>query len=186
MDIEKVIQDNMGLVYKQLHRFNVINDADAYSYAVEALWTAVTTYDTSKNTKFSTYASVCIYNAIGSYLRKLKTQQKVIILPYDHSDNSIDDLDYASYHSAMTVQDTPLDYCERKELTEVLNSLYNKILSECTTDIAKQVVTEWYLARGAVQQVELAKKLGTSQPHVSRIISAAKYKFKKGLEDYLC
>lgn len=186
MDIEKVIQDNMGLVYKQLHRFNMINDADAYSYAVEALWTAATTYSASKNTKFSTYASVCIYNAIGSYLRKLKTQQKVVMLPYDHSDLGNDDLDYASYNSAMTIQDTPLDYCERKELQEVLSRVYHKVLSECTTEISKQVVTEWYLSQGTVQQTELAKKLGTSQPHVSRIISAAKYKFKKELEDYLC
>ena len=84
MTIEQLIQDNTGLVYKQLHKFNKAFDDDAVSYAFEALWRAAKTYDESKGAKFSTYASVCIYNEIALYLRKEQQRLKLDVVSYDN------------------------------------------------------------------------------------------------------
>ena len=73
MDINEAIEKNKPLVYFHLHKFGLAADPDAYSAALEALWVALKTYDDSRSTAFGTYASVCIYNAIGMYLRKLKS-----------------------------------------------------------------------------------------------------------------
>lgn len=70
-DIEAIIRDNIGLVITQLKRLKVTFDPEAESIGYEALYNAALTYDCTKGYKFSTYATCCIYNAVGSYIRTL-------------------------------------------------------------------------------------------------------------------
>ena len=92
MDINKLIEDNMGLVYKQLHRFNLAYDADSFSFAMEGLMNAAKTYNTKRNIKFSTYASACIYNAIMQHLRSQSKQRQINVVYYDDPMNDTDGL----------------------------------------------------------------------------------------------
>ena len=82
-DINKVIADNIGLVYTGLKKFYLLNDPDAESFAYEALWRAAQTYKTDEGTVFSTYAMVCILNALGCHVRRLNKKNKLSVISYN-------------------------------------------------------------------------------------------------------
>ena len=69
---EQLIIKNEGLVYYTLDLLNCKYSDEAISVGYEALWRAIETFDTSKNVKFSTYAVVCIRNAIWDMFRAQK------------------------------------------------------------------------------------------------------------------
>ena len=69
MDINDQIAENTGLIYKQLAAFNLLYDQDAESFAYEALYRAITTYNKSAGTAFSTYAVPMISGEIKRFLR---------------------------------------------------------------------------------------------------------------------
>ena len=84
MDMNSLIKDNLGLVYKQIARLKLFDDPEAESIGYEALWTAAKTFDESKGYKFSTYAMCCIYNALGSYIRTLNKKSRIETISYDN------------------------------------------------------------------------------------------------------
>ena len=58
--IDSLIEQNKGLVYKQLHRFNLIDDHDAESLAFEALSKAISTYNSNAGTKLCCFGHTCL------------------------------------------------------------------------------------------------------------------------------
>src|SRR5206468_11573714 len=78
--VDELLQLNYGLIDKQLRKLYVENHPDALSFGYEALYNAIMTYDHKKKIRFSTYASVCIYNAIGNYIRKLKSMEATQVI----------------------------------------------------------------------------------------------------------
>ena len=188
MDINEAIEKNRPLVYFHLHKFGLAADPDAYSAALEALWVALKTYDESKGSKFSTYASVCIYNAIGMYLRKLKRLNSVVLVPYENGDlcRANDPLDQLIQDRLVDTSMAPAECYAQQELRSVIQKAVKKVLDESTSDTAKQILTLWIESNGTMRQTDLARRVGCAQPTVSRILSAAMYKLRKELEDYLC
>src|SRR5690554_1463642 len=83
LDANDLIAKNKGLVYKQLHSYSLINDPEAVSLGFEALLNAIETYDRSKSVKLSTYATVCINNALGNYIRRMKKKRQLDIVYYN-------------------------------------------------------------------------------------------------------
>ena len=182
MDIEQLIADNMGLVYKQLHKFNRINDEDAYSYAVEALYKAIETYDSSNGTKLSTYASVCIYNGIAMYLRGEVTRTSRMSVV------SLEETLYDDVTRADTIcsDEEADDLLLKKELYSVLHASFDKVLSKVTSSNTRAIIEAWRDSEFTATQSAISEKVGVSQAQVSRALSAFKYKLKKEMEDYLC
>lgn len=182
-DIDKVIEDNLGLVYAQLHKFNRAYDEDAYSYALEALWNAAKTYDNSQGVAFSTYASVCIYNGIAGYLREQLRESKKETISLEEP---VTDDEEVSLVDVLRVNITPETMLLEKELNSIIWEKFYKVLNSITNANTIRTIEIWKNSGFKAKQLDIAKELNLSQSQVSRTISAFRYKLKKEMEDYLC
>ena len=183
MDTNEFIKKNMGLVYLQLHKFGRANDDEAYSCAVDALVRAIETYDSSKGSKFATYASVCIYNAIGCYLRGLAKKHTLTIVSYDDPIYPGSDQTYLDI-----LQDDRgvADDLLKQELYRKLWEAFDKAYAELTSEQARLTIDRWKATEFTATQTEIARSVGLSQSYVSRVLSAFKHRIKIELEEYLC
>lgn len=182
MDINKKIAENTGLIYQQLRRFKLSNDQDAESFAYEALYRAILTYDESTGNNFSTYAVCVIANELRKHLRVLNKKRQLTVVSYDeplsNKENSSSVLD------TLPSSETAEDYVLRLELQGVASAAIHEIL-ETLTDTQRNIITMWYESDCMVQQREIAEALNVSQPTVSKAISAFKYKLKLRMEEYM-
>lgn len=180
MNIEQMIEENIGLVYHCLHKFGRAYDDDAISCAMEALWKAAMTYNSSKEVKFATYASVCILNAIRMYLRPMTNKRRLEVYSYDdpvfEEDTRLSFLPDNAYN--------PEDLRLRSEKIDILNESFDKVLNDCNIT-SRQVVEYWRDSDFTASQTEIANTLGISQSAVSRAISVFRNKLKKEMEDYM-
>lgn len=182
-DIDRVIEDNIGLVYAQLHKFNRAYDDDAYSYALEALWNAAKTYDASQGVAFSTYASVCIYNGIAGYLREQLRESKKETVSLEEPVTEDAEISLAD---VLRISITPETVLLERELNDVIWKKFHKVLSSLTNDNTIRIIEIWKSSGFKAKQHDIATELNLSQSQVSRTISAFRYKLKKEMEDYLC
>ena len=181
--VDKLVEDNAGLVYAQLHKFNRAYDDDAISYAFEGLWNAAKTYDSSKKVAFSTYASVCIYNSIGCYLRSIGRQSSVVIIPLEEpisDDNNLLLID------TISSDDTLESDLLKRELYVKLYEAFDAVRATLPVGVSQDIIDLWRESDFTATQRELANATGVSQAHVSRTLSAFKHKLKQEMEDYLC
>ena len=183
MDIDKLIVDNMGLVYHQLHKFNRAYDDDAYSCAVEALIKAANTYDDSKSVKFATYASVCIYNGIAYYLRGLNKKRKLEVVYFSDEVSPGSDITYADVLHSDAL---PSDEIMLEERNASIWKVFDKAYNELTNGVPRTIIRLWRESDFTMNQSQLAKEAGVTQSYVSRVLNAFKHKIKKELEDCLC
>ena len=185
MDVEKLIIDNIGLVYMQLHKFHLAYDEEAYSYAIEALFKAAKSYDNTKGFAFSTYAGSCIYNNISMYLRHKCREARLPTISFE--DRVTSDADNELNISDMLCDyDTPETELLNAELYEKLWECFDKVFSTLTSEVSRAIIAAWRESEFTITQMELSKKAGTSQANVSRTLGAFKHKLKKEMEDYLC
>lgn len=181
MDINDKIAQHTGLVYKQLTAFNLLYDQDAESFAYEALYNAVITYDEKAGTAFSTYAVCCINNALRRHLRTLNKKRQLEVVSYDAPITS--DTDSPAMLDVIpqlyTVEDALLctESCEfiRKAVVEEYEKLSEK---------HKVVVRLFLTSSMGMNQQTIAKSAGVTQATVSKIISAFRHKVKQRLEEY--
>lgn len=181
-DLDTLIADNMGLVYTQLHRFNRMNDDEAFSQAMEALMNAARTFDASKGFKFSTYATVCIYNALGCYLRTLNKKRQILLVSYDEYLDNSEDLQLID--TLASDEPTPEEAILKEEQIIYVRKAFAKVLSEITNPTAKRVIEYWASQDFETSQTDMAKALGIAQPTVSRALSAFKHKMRLEMEEY--
>ena len=172
-DIEKKIIDNMGLVYSQLHKFNLAYNEEAKSYAVEALWKAIETFDASKNFAFSTYATSCIYNGIMMYFRAAEKQTRMETVSIDEELNE----------EGFTLEDVLVGTCtiESEQISTIYVAIRN-VVGKTKSDLHKRIICAWVNSNFEANQKDIAKDQGTTQAQVSRVLSAFKNKLKKELE----
>ena len=183
MDVNKMIESNMGLMYKQLHTFGLKNDPEAVSLALEALWNAVVTYKDGTGAKFSTYASVCIYNALGGYVRHMKRKNQLEVISYDIPiAASNDDTIEIFIKGHCSAEDAYL----HGEFDKYILSAIDKVIDSFPPDHRRELVQYWIDSYCTAKQRELSDKFGVSQSYASRVLSMAKYRLKKELEEYLC
>lgn len=183
-DLNKVISDNTGLVWQQLHRFKLANEPDAESFAFEALFKAAETYDEASGTAFSTYATCVIANSIRMYLRSLNKKRQLLIVSYNApafpggEDETTELMDVLV--GPCNAEDTVLARELHERIVAGLKMAYN----ELTTDNHRRVFELWQESEFTASQSDIARQLGISQPTVSRVISAVRYKIRQQLEDY--
>lgn len=182
--IEDKIASNLGLVYAQLKRFNLYGNQDAESAAYVALYKAVLNFDTSKTVKFSTYATVCIYNAIGCYVRSQNRVRKLTTISYDaelkNSTGSTTSL-LSFISDSNLIED---DY-NKKELYKEMYSLIHKYINSMKNNKQKNIVITWINTFGECSITTVAKLCKVSQSYASQVLQIFKSSIKKQLEGFI-
>ena len=160
MDIQKLINENINLVYYIVHKYypTFVDDEDIIQCGMLGLCRAANTWDETKSV-FSTYASMCILNEIKMEFRKRKKHKGVLSLEYEYDDtkDSIVEL------KDMIIGDEDVDYVD-------VHSIYNQF-----TPFEKKIFD--YRKMG-VTGVEIANKLGCSKQMISKTLRKMKRKWK--------
>lgn len=180
MDVEQLVTENMGLVWKQLHRFNLAYDDDAVSFAMEGLFKAAKTYNATS--AFSTYAYACIYNALGMYIRSKNRKRQLVVVSYDTPIEK-DDPNSDSIGTFFADHKTPESiFIQHEEYKEVIATI-NKLLAAMKPSSKKEILKVWYKSGCTMQQKDIADRTGMTQSYVSRVIGDFRYTIRKSLEE---
>ncbi len=181
-DLNALIAKHSGLVYSQLHKFYLVDDPEAESIAFEALLNAIRNFDESKKTKLSTVATVYIYNALGSYVRKLNKQRVIETISYNNMAYSDSSEEHEFVELLSTGEDIEEDYV-KTELHAQVRKVFNELYEGLTKDTHKTIVRLWNESDFQATTVEIAKLAGVSQSYVSQVLNSFKFKLRKKLED---
>lgn len=182
-DIDTIIRDNIGLVITQLKKLKVTFDPEAESIGYEALYNAVLTYDGTKGYKFSTYATCCIYNALGSYIRTLNKKRQLEVLSY----NNIAYNEDGQNHEFVDLLSNDIDVEEeimKQELFSKVCEAYHITYNKLTNEKHKAIISTWHNADYAISNKDIAEIVGVSQPYVNQVINTFKHSLRKKLEVY--
>ena len=178
MDINEQIAANTGLVYTQLHRFNMVDDPDAESKAFEALYKAVKTFDASKGFTFSTYAMCVIKNALRMHLRSTQKKRQLSVFSYDTPDPLVEGKSMLDHIITDNDVETVL---LQEEACKIITDTFVKHKNALSEE-HRAIIDMWY---SKMTQTEIAKRVHLSQSYVSRIIAGFMYKLRKELEEYM-
>ena len=182
-DINDKIASNVGLIFTQLKKFNLAKDPEAESIGYEALYNAILTYDQSKNVQFSTYASVCIYNALGSYTRTLNKQRQLEVISYNNIAFSEDGTDHEFVDFIANPVDMESEFF-KEELYKVVRDEVQAQYNSLTNEKHRAIVALWRDSGYEASMVSIAKQIGVSQPYVSQVINKFKFNLRKRLEEH--
>lgn len=182
-DINKKVADNTGLIFKQLKKFYLANDPEAESIGYEALYHAILNFDQEKNVQFSTYATVCIYNALGTYVRTLNRQRQLEVISYHNVAYTEDgtDCEYESFLSNSVDIETGI---LKQELCEAVQKEFKRLYDNLTNEKHKLILSIWRDSEFEASMVSVAKEAGVSQPYVSQVINSFKHNMKERMEEY--
>jgi len=177
-----LVVHNIKLVYWYIDNnieCDSFNYDDIFSVGLEALLEAFYKFDLDKNIKFSTFATVCIRNKICKYFRSESKHNKVVSF-----DNFISD-----GYDADTYADMLIDYNINIEDDFIENDLdmYLKCevirILDSFDELEKKIIMFYYgFYDKCYTQQEISKKLGISQPKVSRLLSESLRKFRMQLD----
>lgn len=181
-DINKLIDANKGLVFKQLHKFRLADDPEAESIGYEALYNAILNYDNSKGNKLSTVATVYIYNALGSYVRSLNAKRQIQTVSYNNIAYS-DDSEEHEFVDLLASEETIEDTYIKQELHRSAMDAFNKMYDRLANEKHKAIIKAWKDSEFTAQTKEIGKQVGVSQSYASQIINNFKYTLRKELED---
>lgn len=169
-------------MYQQLSRFRLLNDQDAESFAYEALYNAILTFDEAKDNTFCTYAICVISNALRGHLRRKYKKRQLETVSY-YEAISADEESVYLLDTLKQIEDTESTVLSN-ELNEVIRTAYNETLKGLS-DKHRQIVVMHYDEEPRKTQQEISKILGISQATVSNVLAGFKYKIKVKLEEYM-
>lgn len=176
-----VLEDLLKLAYclitRQLYKFRLSKEPDAISLAYEALYNAILTYTDGKGSSFKTYATVCIYNALGGHVRKLKTLSVANTYLYE----SVTGKDISMIQDTISIDDGILRQCNTAELASVFNSCYTQL----TVPLQKSVVNLWASSGFSMTQTEISLSVGCAQTYVTKILKKFRQDMKNKLEEFM-
>lgn len=176
--VEELIKLNDGLIGKQLKKFGLVGDPEAISLGYEALYSAIMTFNTSKSNAFSTYATVCIYNKLGSYVRSLNTSIRKNTISYDElvDDKGTTHLD--RFESTLTADGKLLE----SDGIQIINECVDACINEVTNETQKSILELWRESEYTATNREIAEKLNCSQSYVSQTLNRFRSSLKCKLE----
>lgn len=176
--VEELIKLNEGLIGKQLKKFGLIGDPEALSLGYEALYKAIMTFNTSRSTKFSTYATVCIYNSLGSYVRSLNTTINKNTISYDTPVNDEGTTYLDSFESTLTADGKLLEEAGVKEIMQCVELC----IAEVNNKTQRSILEYWRKSKFKATQREIASKLNCSQSYVNQTLNRFRCNLKNKLE----
>ena len=176
--VEELIILNKGLIWKQLKKFGLIGDPEALSLGYEALYKAIMTFNTSRSNRFSTYATVCIYNRLGSYVRSLNTTIRKNTISYDApvDDKGTTYLD--SFESTLTADRRLLEEAGVEEIMQCVELC----IAEVNNKTQRSILEYWRRSMFKATHREIASELDCSQSYVSQTLNRFRCDLKNKLE----
>lgn len=173
-----LIERNMRLVAHVVKKYQGLDEdaEDLISIGTIGLIKAVSTFDSTKATRLSTYAARCIDNELLMMLRAKKKRSREVSLydpiGTDKEGNEISLLDI--------MEALPFDIVEHFTLNENIARL-SGYLNTCLSDKEFQVIKYRYGLFGEEEltQREIAKRLKISRSYVSRIEKNALLKLRR-------
>ena len=178
--IEEIFKLNKGLVGKQLMKFGLVGDPDAISLGYEALYNAILTFNTSRNNTFSTYATVCIYNKLGTYVRSKNTMIRMNTISYDNCIDEDGTTHLDTFESSLTTDELVL---QKDSIAYIL-----KCVDECINSIKnptqRKILLLWRETGFEATHKEIATKLACSQSYVSQTLNKFRKKLKSKMGAY--
>ena len=168
---DKLITDNIRLVY---HMYNRLGDGpikeryreDIISEGMLGLCKAAAKFDNSRGVRFSTYAAMCIRNAMLLYIRKTSKYY-----PHEVWLNMVIGRD--AEDSVLTLADAIEDESQSED--EIITRIMLKEFEEKQTPKDKRILRE---IRQGKKQREIGEIVGMSQAQVSRRIRKMREKFR--------
>lgn len=159
---DELITENMNLVYSALHKYypSMAYDEDMIQYGMIGLIKAADTYDASKS-KFSTYAMWVILNEIKQEFRRRHKPYEVVSLSQEIGVGD----DKITLEDSLCGEED-IEFVDVSALTDGLTDEERKILDWTTEGLT---------------QLEIAKKMGCSQPQIGRILRRIKLKWSNVL-----
>lgn len=160
---EDLIKKHEGLIYYTLDLLNCSYSDEAKAVAYEALWRAIKTYDKTKGAMFSSYAIVCIRNAIFDLFRKWKEIRHAEVPLEDHPNLAYEQLEPSEHQDDPVVQ---------RAVDEVLNNF----------SPTRRSVAELWL-KSNMSTTAIAQEAGCSQSYASQTLKEFKVAVKKELRN---
>jgi DNA-directed RNA polymerase specialized sigma subunit len=176
--VTELIKLNGGLINKQLRKLGLLGDKDAEALGMEALYDAIRTFNSNKNSCLSTYASVCIFNRLGCYLRTASTKANSNVLSYDNTIDEEGNTFIDMFESPFTADD--------KVLQEAGVEYINDKVAECYSKASlshKKILNEWIKSEFKALDREIAATLDCSQSYVNRVINDFRRVLKNKLKE---
>lgn len=180
MDVNQLVESNIGLVYAQLNRFDLRDDQDAESAAMEALWKAASDFDNSRGCRFSTLATVYIYNALCGHLRTLNraNQLDVVSLNATVDVNGTEHELQEIIESKITVEGTLVDAEKYKTLSKCFDTVYSRVRSQRQ----RNIIDKWKESDFDETHTNIAAQCNVSQSYVTQTIAIFKASLKTIME----
>lgn len=163
MSPEELFDKNTALAYWLIGKEfpSLTTDEDVQQEALIGLWRACTAYDESQ-TRFATFAAVCIRNQILQYLRGVNKYNKLVAVSLDSCLN--DEVGSGPFISQVEDPSASIDGqgYDLKAFIEQLSKRESDVLS--------------FHLQGATQ-TEAAKKLRVSQSYYSKVLGQIRNKY---------
>jgi DNA-directed RNA polymerase specialized sigma subunit len=176
-EINEIIEQNMGLIRKQLHRFKMYDDAEAMSRSLEALWNAAIYYDEDRGTAFSTYATACIYNALCAYYNEQKKPSKRFI-SYDNIASTETE---NSFEVFLTDGLSAEDIAHKIDEDLLVRRIFYEELAKFK-GLRQRIIYTWEEGNYIINETEIAEVVGCSQSYVSYTLKIFFNKMKQALK----
>ncbi|HBA94135.1 MAG TPA: RNA polymerase subunit sigma-70 [Ruminococcaceae bacterium] len=174
-----LIERNLRLVSHICKKYySKTNDnEDLISIGTIGLIKAIDSFDYTKGTRLSTYASRCVENEILMYFRSLKKQSGEVFMS--------DEIDTDKQGNPLTVEDLisdDTDIVEELEKKRKINEIMN-IIKNMPDGREKEIIILRYGLNNKkpLTQREVAGKLGISRSYVSRIEKKILENLKKSI-----
>lgn len=181
--IDEAVMNNLGLIHHLAKKrfFNVpqfcqshrVTYDDLFSVGMIGLMKAANSFRLGNNAKFATYASACIYNEFGMYVRKLlkfgemRSFDEPVAMPSDSENRVVFLLD---------VVPDPEQFSE-----DFIQSQYNDVfLKEFMSSLKpreRQIIHMYF--HEDMTQKEISMELGISQSYISRLVKRILLKGEK-------
>lgn len=180
--LNELVKNNVGLVnyiinkrYPSIEKFlqmSSITYDDLFSAGVYGLLKAIKTFKPEKGFKFATYATRCIHNELGIFIRTYVNKGKDNIYIYTKVNKDSDG--YILYLYDL-IEDAK-DYIGEAELKNQLQLIFLKI-NEILSNREKQIFDLYFIQEK--NQKDIGQMLNISQSYVSRILKSISVKIKK-------
>lgn len=180
-EIDCLIQQNIGLVISLLKQYNLLQDPEAESIAMESLWKACVDYDETLGYKMSTLITVYAKRSLGSYLRTLHKQRQIETISYNNIAYTEDGTD----HEFLELLPSPQSV-EQQFMKDVLHKQVKEVYCDVVNTFKgkkKAIIEAWERSEFEATNKSLAAATGVSQPYVNQVLATFKQRMRIKLKE---
>ena len=173
---EERVKDNIKLVHYVLNQLGINclnkNYEDYYSEGLLGLVKAWKSYKDNNDTKFSSFACICIKNAI---LNKIRNEKKELLNYSVSLDTPINEYNDEKLTYIDTFADEEIDYSLKQTTKDIIKEIEKMNLR------AKDIYIDYLKG---IPQKEIAKRRYCSKQYINAIIIENNYRVRQKFKDY--